>query len=88
MADCGHDHKCSPAFNIADGRLSAYAFSCGYMERKWDDHVRTTLYQEGGVYHVRQSNYGVVGYVFWDTFDTLTEARKRYKRAIREGHEA
>ncbi len=65
-----------------DGKLTAYGFACGYMEyREFNDGHSIRLWQEHGVYHVRM-HHKYNGRIFWDSFRTLTEARKRYQKAI------
>lgn len=69
-----------PQFYTATGWLTPYALGCGYIELDERDGIRTTLWAEGGVYHVRQHNHNpeTFGRVFWDVFDTLQEARERF----------
>ena len=66
-----------PKFKTARGRLTPYSFACGYIERKGTGDNRACLEQEHGVYHVKGFKNGVR---FWETFDTLTQARKFYDR--------
>jgi hypothetical protein len=56
-------------FYTKRGKLTVYAFRCGYVEEKGS----LNLYMEHGVYHVRGFSNGarIMG-----DFDTLTEARK------------
>ena len=88
-----------PEINNADGSVSAYGFACGYVER-FETGVRYTseeVVYEGkpltgmsltlwaeGCYHVRQHDYDTGQRVFWDCFDTLAEARKRYNSVKRD----
>jgi hypothetical protein len=74
-----------PAFVTATGRLTAYALACGYLERHEQDGVRTTLWAEHGVYHVRQHDVRTNRRMFWGSFTTITDARRRYDIAIRKG---
>lgn len=72
----------SPKFTTKRGRLTAYAFNCGYVEyRLLEDNSSITLWKEHNVYHVRM-HHKYHGRIFWDSFPTLTEARKRYHEAI------
>lgn len=73
----------TPAFYTASGDLTLYALGCGYVERHELDGLQTTLWMEGGVFHVRQHDFREHRRVFWDVFDTLAEARTRYRAAIR-----
>ena len=65
----------APKFHTKAGLLSAHSFACGYITRKGDGDNRACLEQEHGVYHVKGFRNGVR---FWETFDTLTAARKFY----------
>ena len=71
-------------FYNKSGTFTAYALSCGYVERnsyKQDSDNSVTLWRVHGAYHVRYSLNDSVGYTEWNTFDTLTQARKEYRRA-------
>lgn len=66
------------------GRVTAYGFGCGYVERK-GKLVQTELYMEHGTYHVRQFDRrpGATEFrVFWESFprSELANARARYNR--------
>ena len=63
-----------------NGKLTAYAFACGYVERKEkDDDNRLTLSKEHGAFHLR----GFIGGVHvWECPDTLTAARKMMRSLI------
>jgi len=66
------------------GQLTAYALSCGCMEthRVPRGHmVNVNLWKEHGTYHVRAHNHTTGKRLFWDSFDTLTKARKRFSAA-------
>ena len=70
-------------FRTARGRLTHYALACGYIETREVNGVSVTLWHEGGpCLHVRA--HGPQGRIFWDSFPTLTEARKRFDKAVRE----
>ena len=68
------DSECK--FKTKRGRLTAYAFACGYIERRgpWK------LYQEHGVYHIKGISPENPGQMYWDTARTLTEARVCLRR--------
>jgi hypothetical protein len=57
-----------------NGKLTAYAFACGYVERKEKNgDNRLTLSKEHGAFHLR----GFLGGVHvWECPDTLTAGRK------------
>ena len=67
-----------------DGQwLSDYALDCGYVERyeTHDPNQWITLWKEG-CYHVRHTNFDSHERIFWDSFDTIEEARDRLATAI------
>ena len=55
------------------GRLTLYAFACGYCETAENENSNLRLYAEGGVFHVVG---GIMGQSVWDCFDNLPDARK------------
>lgn len=65
-----------PKFRTTRGRLTSYAFACGYIEQKENENVRTELYKDG-CYHVRQFDKSY-NRRLWECFDGLQEARKFY----------
>lgn len=75
----------TPQFRTSTGRLTAYSFWCGYLERKstGPEGLETEIWHEGAVYHVRQHDYRPKAKqfrVFWESFDTLAEARDYFNR--------
>ena len=66
-----------PQFKTATGRLTAYSFACGYVERTGNGDNRAMLEQEHGVYHVKGFRNGIH---FWEAFSSLAEARKFFDR--------
>jgi len=76
----------SPKFRTSTGRLTAYSFGCGYLETKataLSHGIETTIWHEGACYHVRQFDYSPNATsfrVFWESFDTLNEARNLFNR--------
>lgn len=70
-------------FYTASGWLTRYALACGYIERAEKAGVSTTLWYEHGTIHVRQ--HAESGRVLWESFDSLPQARARFKRALKEG---
>ena len=69
------------AFNRKDGKLTAYALGCGYIER---EAARlggdVTLYSEHGCYHVREWD-AITGRREWLSFRLLADARKAFAHA-------
>lgn len=75
-------------FKTKAGRNTAYAMACGYIETLEKNGYRLTAWHEGACYHVRMHCDGTdnrerQGRVFWDSFNTLTETRKRFDIAKR-----
>ena len=57
------------------GKLSAYGFRCGYIERKELANKRVTLFNEHDIYLVNVTNLPILeGYM--KGFDRLADARK------------
>lgn len=82
------DGEWSPAFKNKDGTLTIYAFACGYLE-EFDGQFQNVRLWADGCYHVRRAyvNESIHrGYIVesWETFDSLTEARKFYRKEIAE----
>lgn len=70
-------------FYLKNGELTAYSFACGYIQRAvigGAGGVQLDLWREGACYHVRGHKYGE-GRLFWDSYDTLGEARKAFHKA-------
>jgi hypothetical protein len=66
-----------PVFYNVDGSLTLYALRCGYQEVfEASDIDRKRLYMEHNTFHVQGLNNGER---FWESFDTLKQARKFYK---------
>ena len=71
-----------PSFYTRDGWLTAYGLACGYIEKKIQQGIETTLWMEHGCLHVRQHDFNKHVRIFWDVFDrNLTNARKRFQTA-------
>lgn len=88
-----HNVEGMEKFYTRSGWLSDYALACGYIERldlKYEDGMSTmwlSLWLDG-CYHVRAHNFATGERMFWDSFDTLAEARARFieaHTAIMEG---
>ncbi len=73
-----------PKFRNKDGSLTAYSFACGYIETEDFGKINLQLWHEGACYHVRAHDHDEKGRLFWESFDTLGEARKFFKQKIRE----
>jgi hypothetical protein len=73
-------------------KLSAKELSLGYVQMKEtsDKHspivVRTTLWREHGVYHIRSHAFGGPGRLGWHRAKTYTLAQDIYKDHIRAFH--
>lgn len=67
-------------FKTKAGRLTPYALACGYIEKKDNNGVETTLFLDGG-YHVKQYDFNNHNRIFWEMFSTLTDARKCFDKA-------
>jgi hypothetical protein len=59
-----------------NGDLTPYAFSCGYIQESEDKNVQLC---KDGCWHV-QARDNIRGRYIWETFPTLTEARKFFNR--------
>lgn len=80
----------SKKFRTKRGRLTAYSFACGYKEQKSTDPSKlqeedlyTELYHDTPTYHVRQYDRRPDAKKFrvlWESFETLTEARKFFDK--------
>ena len=70
-------------FKTKLGWLTPYALACGYVESFEINNVSLTLWMYAGCpgYHVREHDHNEHARVFWDSFDTLTDARKRFSSA-------
>lgn len=65
------------------GKLTPYAFACGYVENQSRGNITTKIYMEHTVYHVYvMDSYQDNKRIGWKAFPTLGEAR-RYARAQR-----
>ena len=72
-----------------NGFLSAYGLLCGYIQKNITWAYETQLYKEHNIYHVRniQTSDGEKRtIIFWECYETLTEAKKQYKKLISENN--
>jgi hypothetical protein len=70
-------------FYNAKGELTSYGLSCGYIQRHELNGINITLWKEHNCYHVRGHNHNTSNRLFWNSYSTLTPARKDYNKAIR-----
>jgi len=70
-----------PVMKNSKGQLTLYALACGYIELSETNNIRTKLWLEPGSapYHVRQHDFNKHERVFWECFETLTEARNYFQ---------
>ena len=68
-------------FYNKNGDLSLYSFCCGYVQKEEKDNMKKELFMEHSVFHVKvySLNDGFIDTIVWNTFHSLTEARKNYK---------
>lgn len=67
------------------GDLTHYALACGYIQQFEHDAKRVTLWHEGGpIYHVRAHDFAAGQRITWETFETLTAARKYWRTMRRQ----
>ena len=68
-------------FYNKNGELSFYSFCCGYVQREEKDNIKKELFMEHSVFHVKaySLNGDFIDTIVWNTFDSLTEARKNYR---------
>lgn len=71
-------------FRNNDGSLTVYALACGYIQTEAIPGGRFKVRLFGdGCYHVQVRDEELtLGLAAWETFDTLTEARKAMRKAI------
>jgi len=71
-------------FKTKTGLLTPYALACGYIEQFEHEGNQVTLWNEvGPCFHVRQHDFKDHVRVFWDSFQTLGQARKRFAKAVK-----
>lgn len=75
----------STKFHNTNGTLTAYALNCGYIERHDVPGGRYSVaLSAGGDYHVKVSDERLsLGLAAWESYATLTEARRAVRAAIR-----
>lgn len=70
--------KTADKFHNSNGTLTAYAFACGYIERKETENLRLDLWHEGACYHVKAHEFNGRGRLTWESFDGLAAARRHF----------
>ena len=71
-------------------RLTAYEFNCGYVQQvespscTVNQGIQLQMWKEHGVFHVRAHDFSKSERIFWDSFQTMTQATRRYFKAKRE----
>ena len=72
-----------PQFYLKNGDLSRYSLHCGYIQQKTRaDGVRVDLALDSAVYTIK--TYKDNARMRWDCYDSLTEARREFKKALSE----
>jgi len=71
-------------FYTKTGKLSEYALACGYIESVELNGVILTLEKDSACIHIKGYNNNIRDREFWDSYDTLTEARKEYTKRINQ----
>ena len=68
-------------FYNKNGELSLYSFCCGYVQREEKENMKKELFMEHATFHVKvyRLNDGFVDTIAWNTFSSITDARKVYK---------
>ena len=68
------------------GRLTLQGFACGCIEQVEHAGIRTTLWREHGSapWHVRQHDHNKNERIFWECYEHLSTARRRFARVEQE----
>ena len=71
-----------PMFYTKKNRLTRYALACGYIEQFEHSGINLVLWHEGGpLLHVRAHDHTQGKRLFWESFESLVEARARFDKA-------
>jgi hypothetical protein len=70
-----------PKFRNRDGSLSSYSFACGYIEQFRKDGIHVTL-EKDGCFHIKSYDFNNHERLLWETTNSLTAARKMYKKEV------
>lgn len=71
-------------------RLTRYEFACGYVQQvesqgcTISNGIQLRIWMEHSTFHVRAHNFSTGERIFWESFDTMTEANRRFFRAMHE----
>jgi hypothetical protein len=71
-----------PFYN-SKGRLTRYGLACGYVEQTWINETHVSLWMEHSTLHVRAHDHSEGKRLLWDSFSTVTEARKDFDKTVR-----
>jgi len=71
------------ALKTAKGQLTPYGLSCGYIEQFNTKDAQVSLWGEPTYYCVRAHNFTTGKRLFWETYTTLTAARKHYAKTLK-----
>lgn len=71
-------------FKTKQSYLTPYALACGYIEQSNTLTKQVTLWLDCGLYHVRNHDFSEHTRIFWNIYDSLSTARKAYKKAIND----
>ena len=74
--------KENPKFYNKDLSLTEYSFACGYIEEVDNTHIDITL-ERDCVYMVKIYNRSTHNRLFWENYESLTEARKMFYSLIK-----
>lgn len=74
-----------PKFKTSNGWLTAYALACGYIETIDHPTINMSLCDNGGgLYDVKAYDCEAHKRLFWESFETIKEARTFFSRKVRE----
>jgi hypothetical protein len=71
-------------FRNKNGELSAYSFYCGYLQVAEHNNVKLELSHDSCCWKVFGFDHNNKWRLFWECFDTLTDARKFFHNQRRE----
>jgi hypothetical protein len=72
-----------------NGFTSEYGFMCGYIETIQTEKTKLTMYYEHGIYHIQAYRNDLKRLMtrndckIWNSYETLTEAKKEYKKLVK-----
>lgn len=69
-----------------EGWLNLYSLACGYQEKLAIDEpdIYLILWAEGDSFHVRAYDFDACARLFWESFDTVGEARNFFVEKAKE----